>query len=526
MKLIEKAKNLFKNILNQLDFQGESVTPLQWLMTLAVMIAIRTLIILGSEGLFDRPIFMVAIFYFQDLFFFLDSFLLTWIWLSLFLRVKPQELSRLMLWGTWLVILPPIIDLIGYKTIFWSFYLFNDIGGLWMQYYSIFGHLPPAIVYFGSKIGCILAVVVTSIFVYHQTRKTWKAIVNGWAVYSIFFFMGSFPSWLSYLYYSLAKGKSLFLVTIADVAGFVASPVELFGIKHVSIGWMTMIKLNFVYFLFSLGLFFVLIRLAEKGKIKSILAKFFATNLVWLHLGMFLFGFGLLGIGLYPQNFSPSFFAWCSFGVLLASIGANLMVDNLLLDQKTEPKAGAFSSQEQVILLNVIALGGFFVVGIKFFLLALVYRSLFVLYRKNQFGLEKIWLTEYFLKWIALLMSMFFGFMLMSQDQTLEQFPIKLGLWVALGLLAVFSLRSNEKMEEKGASPAIFDRTDKKMALEVFLFLIFVAGSFVMHKPDLFFWSILLGGISFWAIEKEYSRKKWLIRALFLFHLFLGLAIM
>lgn len=524
MKLIERTRVFIGNLTKKLDFRRESATPLQWLLTLMAMIVIRLLIIDLASGFHGKEGGFLLAFFFQDLFFFLETLLLIWIWLALILKMNPQKLFGLMFWGTWLVILPPIIDLVFFQKIFWSFYLFSDLKLLGLQYLTFFGHLPPAIVYFGTKLSAVAAVLITSAFVYQQTHKYWKTILNGVVVYSIFFFMGSFPSWLTFLHHSLTRGMSISAVSIPDISAFILSPVEIFGIKYYFLDSALMFKLNLIFFMLAFFLGVVLWKISDKQGFVIFLRARIRKNKLFVNGAMFLLGFGVIGAGLYPSNFDFSFFAWVSLAVLITSLWASLIADQFFFEQKGKNENNHLPDKT-INLLNIIALSGFILIGVKFFLLMFAYKIVLWVFWGTSFPVLKNRLAGHFLDWMMCILSIAEGFMLMSSEQSLDHFPVGMIAWFTLGIIVISSSGGAETREERKNLPDIFSDTAKRLIQETLIFILFVLGVVVMHKASLFIWAILLGGISFWVTEKEYRQKKRLIMALFLVYFCLGLVI-
>ncbi len=191
-----KANKLVSFLIRIVEkLENDNVNSLSWTAIFSAIVALRVFIEKIAQGLPSEPGSYLLVFYFQNLLFFTLTFLLLWLWLSFLLKVNPRKLATFMLWGAWLIILPPLIDMLWTGgSIFWSFYLLNDLKGLWSQFSTIFGNLPPAIVYFGTKITFITAIFLLSLYVYLKSKNIVKTLLNAVVVYAIFFFMASFPS--------------------------------------------------------------------------------------------------------------------------------------------------------------------------------------------------------------------------------------------------------------------------------------------------------------------------------------------
>ena len=174
MRLFKRLERLVDHILEQ------KVNALTFVIVFLGMLYLRCFIeqfIAQSRQLTPTEMLVEFI---HNLYFFLLTILLSWIVVSLVLKMKPQRLSYLFAWATWLMILPPILDMA--KTggqIYWSFYIVGSLQDLAMQFITIFGHFPSGIVYFGTRITFILAIIGISAFVAIKTRNIVKTIQSG-----------------------------------------------------------------------------------------------------------------------------------------------------------------------------------------------------------------------------------------------------------------------------------------------------------------------------------------------------------
>lgn len=504
MKIIKKLKLLAEKMLERVERQGETVKFSAWLGFFSVLIAVRILITNITQKFSGESASYLINFYFQDFFFFFLVLILIWIWLSLFLRVHPQKLMGLMLWGSWLVILPPIIDLVFFHTIFWSFYLINDIHGLWAEYYSFFGHLPPAIVYFGAKIACLIAVLATSLVVYLKTQKIWNALVNGWAVYSIFFFLASFPSWLTFFKRGLFEGKNIFSISIADIASFSASPAQIFGINHEFLNTALMFKLNLIYFILSILLSLILWSIWSKENFKSFFRQAILEKKIILPLLMVAIGIGLFSSKAYPGNMEIDFFSVIGLAVIFLSLFCSTLADTLFAKNK--------EAKREIIMLNLIALTGLLLLNAKLFLFLLMYKILLVVFLNGPFAFLRSKIAAVIVCWGSMLMSFTLGFMLVSDNQRLVSFPGKMAIWLTLGTAVIFGFFTKDSsVDEKG-------KTGNKswtIATSILIFLLFMAGFWVAPKASIFQAAILLGGASFWIVEKKVHEKSHILKILY-----------
>ncbi len=203
----------------------------------------------------------------HNILFFLISILLVWIFSAFFFKRVAGSLSGLFLWGSFVIIFPPLMDMLkSGGEVFWSPYIMGNPKSLWLQFKTFLGDFPPGIVYFGTRI--IIAVVVGSFFVaaLSKTRSLFKAIGGALAVYCIFFFMASFPSWLFYVITFFAGG-SIGETGSAQIAQFFGAPKMIFGLTFAENPKDAFsYNLNFAYFLLLLFLLAGMIFLDNRRK--------------------------------------------------------------------------------------------------------------------------------------------------------------------------------------------------------------------------------------------------------------------
>ncbi|MDR3559400.1 MAG: hypothetical protein P4L58_03300, partial [Candidatus Pacebacteria bacterium] len=255
----------------------------------------------------------------QNFYFFLLAILLLWLLLSVLLSVRPQKLTYLLTFAVVLILAPSLIDMLqNHGQIYWSFYLLSDPKLLFRQYITIFGNLPSGIVYFGTRIVFVAAVLVLAFFVWLATKKIWKAVLGAIVAYSLLFSMGAFPSLFYYAYVFVFGPGRLSDIRSFTIAGFFGAPEKIFGVVFPSFGYTLAYKLDYVYFLCLLLLLAVLFWRGSRKKFLAVVKNLRLPQIVF-HAGLFFIGMGL-GFLRYPNNFQPDFFSILAVLVLLASV--------------------------------------------------------------------------------------------------------------------------------------------------------------------------------------------------------------
>ena len=207
--------------------ENYSLSISQFLLGFSALIALRMLgenLLSGFEG---RSLELFIGSTLAAYLFFLFSYLVILIFLAFYLKESFQKIANLLLWGFFLVISPPLLDKIfcGAQRC-WSFYAFDSLAGLGKRFFTFFGSDPIVGITYGVRIEVALAVLFLIFYIFLKTQSALKAFLGGLISYTILFILGSFPSWLTFLF--LAPSKKITSIEGFDMAGFFLSPVQLF----------------------------------------------------------------------------------------------------------------------------------------------------------------------------------------------------------------------------------------------------------------------------------------------------------
>jgi hypothetical protein len=243
----------------------------------------------------------------HDTYFFGISFLALWIFLSLLLKVEPKKLSCFFVWGSFLILLPPIIDMLRTQgAVFWSFYILNDPSELMRNFLTFFGHLPPGIVYFGTKIIFFVSILVATLLTYFKTKNYLKSFFGFLGSYIIFFFMGAFPSFFFYAYSMISGERSFSEIRSFQIAQFFATKNDILGITPDVSKYIFVYNLDFIFFPLITFLLLIFFFLDSREKFLAVAKNVRLPQIVY-HGGMFFIGMGLAYLN-FPENFQPHCF--------------------------------------------------------------------------------------------------------------------------------------------------------------------------------------------------------------------------
>jgi 4-hydroxybenzoate polyprenyltransferase len=463
----------------------------------------------------------IAIEYVHDFYFFLITFLLLWMLLSFFLNVNPKKLTYFFLWGSLLVIFPPLIDMIRTGgAVFWSFYVLSSLSDLPKIFLTIFGNLPSGIVYFGTKILFIVAIIFVAMLIYFKTRNYFKTILGTLGAYAVLFFMGAFPTFFFFAYSFFSGTRKIAEIRPFNIVQFFGAADKIFGITPQVSKYVFVYNLNFIFFPFLLFLILAIFFIIDRQKLFAVVKNIRLPQIIY-HSGLFLVGMGL-GYLNYPENFNLnvlSFFAvlsamatvWLSW---IASVVFNDIydfgIDNISNPDRPLPKK-IFTVEEYAHLGMVcffLALVGAVSLGFSFLALVAVYQLLAWLYSCSPFRLKKFPFVATFISSLASLMILFFGYILMSADQTIYSLSFRIVLLLMITYTLSLPIKDFKDIEgDKKFSiwtvPVIFSEKKARLIVAVNLFISYMLSVFFLNELRLFWPAMIFGGVSFLVVNNE-----------------------
>jgi len=491
----------------------------QFLLGFSAIIAVR---ILGENlllGLADKSLVFFIGSTLAAYLFFLFSYLLALLFLTVYLKEYLQKTANVLLWGFWLVVLPPILDkiLCGAQKC-WSFYAFDSPSGLVKRFFTFFGSDPTLGITYGVRIEVALAVIFVTVYIFLKTRSVRKSAIGAILLYIMLFILGSFPSWLTY--FLLAPAKSPFSVQGFDVAGIFLSPARYFSASEGDILNSLNVKMNLIY-----G--FLMVFLLTFSFWKHYPEKFWliAKNVRWIqismHIGIVLVGAGL-GAFCFPNNLTIDAFSFLALAnLVLAAVFAWLASvfwndrEDIAIDRLTNAKrplaSGKMEREEYgrlFLVASIVSIILALTVGVKFFLLILAYQFIVWAYSSFPFRLKRFPILATFLSAWAFVILSFSGFILISDNQDLSGFPVKL-VWllvVALTLsLPIKDLKDIEGDKKDGiwTVPVLLGETWGRFAIGLGIFASYGLSVVLLNAKALFLPAMLLGVLSFWILQNK-----------------------
>ena len=513
------------------------LTLTSWLIAFSAIIAFRMLGENLLSGFSDQTLAFFVGSTLAAWLFFAFSYLIVLIFLSFWLKEDLKKVANVLLWGFLLVIFPPFIDKIWCGQNFcWSFYAFDSLKGLFVRFLTFFGNNASIGITYGVRTEVALAVVFVIIYAYIKQKKAIRAFLTGLITYIILFVLGSFPSWLAYLYF-LPK-KSVFSVENFDIAGLFLTPATLFSIVETDFVNALNVKMNFVYAFLIVPLAILFFWLFYREKFWPIV-----RNIRWIqimiHSGLILTGAGL-GAFYFPGNLSLNIFSFLAFANLVlaavfawvASVFLNDQID-LGIDKMTNKQrplaAGVFSGEnyrQLFWLCLVFSLILAITVGVKFFLVLLAYQVISWMYSAWPFRLKRFPLVASFFSAIALTLLFSSGFMLLADGQNISRFPHQVFWLLIFAFTISLPIKDLKDIEGDRADgvwtiPVLLGEIWARFAIGLGIFVSYALSVVWLNAKILFFPAMILGAVSFWILQtKKISPRRvhiWVFGLLFLY---------
>jgi 4-hydroxybenzoate polyprenyltransferase len=490
-----------------------------WLTAFSAIIALR---VLGENlllGFTDKSLSFFVDSILAAWLFFAFSYLIVLIFLKYWLKEDLNRVANILLWGFLLAIFPPVMDKIWCGQNFcWSFYAFDSLNGLLMRFFSFFGSNAAIGITYGVRVEVALAILFVILYAYIKQKKAIRAFLAGLFTYIILFILGSFPSWLAYLYF--LPQKSLFSVQSFDIAGIFLTPATYFSIVETDFVNALNVKMNLIYaYLLVLAVIFFF-WLFYRSKFWPVV-----KNIRWvqimIHGGLIIAGAGL-GAFYFPDNLNISVFSFFAISNLilavifawLASVFLNDQID-LSIDKMTNKQrplaTGALSGEgynQLFWVCFVFSLVLAITIGVKFFLMMIVYQAIGWVYSAWPFRLKRFPVIASFLSALALALLFMSGFMLLADGQNITRFPYQVFWLLILAFTISLPIKDlkdidGDRANEVWTIPVLLGETWARFAIGLGIFISYALSVIWLNAKILFFPAMILGAASFWILQTK-----------------------
>lgn len=489
------------------------------------LIGLRLTIELGLSGFKPEALTELFFTFAHTFLFFLLSFLLFLPVLTRGAELPFKQAANALLFGFLVIILPPIIDkLIFGSGLYWSFYTFDSLHGLWLRYFTFFGDSPRIGITYGVRVE--VALVVIGLIGYVQSRlHSWKHSLSiGLFSYTLLFFLGTLPSWLTFLL--LAPHGAIMQIQGVHIAQYFLSPEQILGRDFAPLRAALSQKMSLVYALaVSFAVVITFWRTAPRF-FHSLFANVRFPQILY-HGGLLLLGMMLAFIFQRPV-LGFSFFDGLALCVLLVAIGlawiAAVIFNDIIdinIDRITNPKRPL---PTKTIPARLYATFGFIALGFSIFFACLVqfqagllligYQAISLLYSLPPFRLKQFPLVATGTAALAGMLIFCIGYLSLTPAHSLAGLPLSLFFFMFLAYTVSLPLKDFKDIEGDAADgvltiPVLLGQERARHVMSTAIFAIFIASVFFLHAPGIFPWTLIWSTAAFWLIEKaERSRLK------------------
>lgn len=509
-------KHIFTKVISSIEKNELSYGS--FLSAFFVLIFLR-LLVENMIGAFPTRPFHYFFFEFSHTFlFFLFSFLLFLPLLSHFAKATLKATTNILLFGFLIILIPPVFDwYISGGTGYWSFYEFDGVRGLIERFFTFFGSTPEIGITYGVRIEVALSVVLFAFYIFLKTRDSFRAFLGGIASYSLFFILGTFPSYITILIDGFSKG--FLTVTDTDVAGLFLSPNNIFFRPLIDPISALNFKMSLVYgllLIFTVGIF-----LFTSNK------KLFLTLFHNVRFPQVIYHGGLALLGVISAfffahlPFNLSFFDILAILTLIASV-VSAWIASVIVNDLSDQKIDVLTNPHRPLPTSAIDPQMYLAIGISFFLASILlagiisfkillllvcYQAIAWAYSVAPFRLKRFPLIATFSAACASLLILLSGFFLIAPD-TLEALPKPLIFFLLLSYTLILPIKDFKDIEGDRADgvhtiPVILGETWAKLCIGGAAFLLFIGSIFILHIPSLLLPSFLFGSIFFWILQKS-----------------------
>ena len=489
------------------------------------MLIVLRLSIEGALGSFSPSTFQAFFVEFSHTFlFFLFAFILFLPLLSFLTKESILHTVNTLLFGFFIILTPPIVDTLLFgQNGFWSFYEFDGFFGLILRYFTFFGDTPSIGITTGVRLEVLLVTLGSIVLIYGKTRSLLRSLLGGTLMYSLFFILGTFPSWITLAVQSVSPG---FLeVTEISVARLFLTPENILSQRLLDIRSILGIKMSLWYALLILLSIAVLF---WKHRSNHFLALYHNARFpqVFYHGGLVSVG-ALLAIHFEDLSLPTSHFSYLAFLILilsavfawLTSVVVNDFYDTQI-DTKTNPQRPlitgvidrpSYRDYGVIFFLTSLLLAA--LVSAQTLLLVLGYQVCAWVYSAPPFRLKRFPLIATLFAASASMLLLVAGYVSLSGTHSLALLPTHLLLYLLLFLTLMLPLKDFKDIAGDQADgvytiPVIFGEVWAKRILGSFLFIIFVLSPTILNTLSLFPLALVFGSIGFWTIQNGTADQK------------------
>jgi chlorophyll synthase len=486
--------------------------------TFTAIIVIRLLVENGINGFPSEGTDYVLYEASHTFLFFLFSFLLFLPIMRLAGASSWKRAANLLLVGFLIIWTPPVIDkAIFGDHAFWSFYELDGLPGLLSRFFRFFGDSPDIGITYGVRIEVALMSIGLGSYSFFRSRNVLRSIGILLLSYSVFFILGTFPSYIAIP--ALAARKGLLGVNGNDIAGFMLFPKRFLGTADIDPRMALGFRMSLVYAIFSVLSVGAFLFHSSKRIFLALLRNVRWPQVFW-HTGLLLLGGGL-AIVYAGGGMSPGLFEVLSGIVMiiavtsawLASVVGNDIADRRI-DAITNPKRPIQTRDIPLPLYRDIGILFFAtsillsaIVSLKAALLLVAYQAVAWIYSMPPLRLKRIPFVATTLSAVAGMIILFAGYATLSPVPDLSPIPFSLLLFLFLCYTVTIPLKDFKDIEGDRADgirtiPVIFGEKRARSAVGSALFLCYVLSPIALRDAGLLLPSFLFGSLAFLSVRR------------------------
>lgn len=450
--------------------------------------------------------------------FFLLSFLIFLLFLSGYLKLEYRKVATILGWGFLVILLPPVVDfLISRGQGFWSFYAFDSLFGIWRRLWLFFGDSPQIGITYGVRVEVILAMIFLAVYAFVKTKKALKSAIVFAFSYLILFILGTFPSWITYLY--LFPKKDVLEIDKLDVAKLFLTPANVFLFKTENVASVLNFKMSLIYSLLITLLLLIFFFYKFKEKLAWFLKSIRPSRIVY-HGGLLFVG---LALGVYYYGmFDVNLFNLLVIANVVAAVGfawiASIFVNDCydleadkITNQNRFSVRGIFNKSEYQTLGILFFIASIFfaaLAGFKIAAFMLIYQVIAWFYSAYPLRLKRFPLIAGLVSALASIFVFLAGFSLISGDKGISEIPggilwlLIIGCAVSLPIKDLKDIPGDRKIGV-WTIPAIFGESKGRLIIASGIFVSHLLSVVFLNEPKLFWPAFVFGAISFWIVNSK-----------------------
>ncbi len=439
---------------------------------------------------------------------------------QLFLKEEIAKISFLVLWSMWFTLPRPLVDrLILGESNYLSFYLIEAPKELLIRFLTYFGSVDKVGILYGTRLELTLILVFVFFYLYLKKHKISIAFFASFLVYLVFFVICSLPSFLA-IPILLSQGLAFNEIGRADVAGLFISPFSFFGGNYHGFEAALFYKTGLIYNLILVFLLGIFQFLKDKQQLIALFKNIRLPQSVFTAI-LLLSGM-IAAYFYYPSNLTFDFFSVLVLANLILAIFFAWQF-SVVINDIEDLEIDKVSNQKRPLVQNIFTISDFknygsvflllayllaLTVGLKYFLIILLYTLLTWIYSKPPFKIKRIPILASMLSAWAILLVFLLGWILVADNQALKFFPYRIVSF--LFLVATFTIPLKDLKDvvgDKGSRiytlPVLLGKEKTCQFVSWVLLLAYLISPFIFQKQELFWVAMILGLVNFIFLNKK-----------------------